>query len=166
MLARVAVFLDYSSITAACQRQQITINYRKLLDWLASESVGRKLVYAVAYVMTNKLQCVHEIEDIETRLGGDGYVVKTIICEHESRTSLGFEIIMDMVKNSYEFEPQIIVLVNNEVNNEIRHAIDYLVRETNTHVEIANFSGDQPQGCINRIALDLASDAISRIKVD
>lgn len=159
--ARVAIFLDHSDIESVSRDMNIIVDYGKLLKWLADRSAGRELVYAIAYVSAHESQTDLEIEAIETKLGKDGYAVKTIISGHEKRTATGFEIVMDMVKVSYEFEPQIIVLVNNKVSDEISPAIDYLVRETNTCVEVANFSGCLPQGCINRIDLSLASDAVS-----
>jgi len=160
--ARVAVFLDYNSIEAASRSKGIVADYGKLLEWLADRSNGRELVYAIAYVKAGVGQEEQTIADTETRLTHAGYNVKTVICSSERSSTLGIELTMDLVKCCFKYEPNLVVLLNDEATDVISPIVDYLRRETNTLVEIANFSGNQPANCINLVDLNLACDAITR----
>ncbi len=157
-MSRVAIVLDFANIDRAAADKQIVLQYRSLLQYLASDEEGRFLVEGFCYVPIdprNPRARDRQIEELAT----DGFLVRTkigSIADDTYKCNFDVEMTMELMRIAQDIRPDIIVLCSGD--GDFVPVIEYL-RSKGIRVEVASFidatSRDVILKCSSFIDLDL-----------
>jgi uncharacterized LabA/DUF88 family protein len=137
-MSRVAVVVDFANIDRAANDHGITLNYRHLLEYLASESDGRSLVEAFCYVPIDPRN-PHARDRKIDELATDGFLVRTkvgAIADDSYKCDFDVEMTMELMRISHDLNPDIIILCSGD--RDFVPVIEYL-RSKGIRVEVASF---------------------------
>lgn len=135
---KVVVLLDYANINRAARDRGLPIDYKALLDYLASGEDGRHLVEAFCYFPVDPRNPNAKDREID-ELSMDGYFMRTKIGSFAGDTykcNFDVELTMDMMRVAHVIKPAILVLCSGD--GDFVPVIDY-VRSMGIRVELASF---------------------------
>ncbi len=168
-MKRVAVFVDYANIDRSASDKGRELNYRLLLDYLASEEDGRFLVEAFCYFPIDP-RAPHardrEIEELST----DGYLVRSkvgTLTADSYKCNFDVEMTMELTRMVHDVKPDIVVLCSGD--GDFVPVIEYL-RSQGIRVEVAAFvantSRDAILKCSSFIDLDVFVEGLNEAPGD
>jgi uncharacterized LabA/DUF88 family protein len=130
--------LDYANIDRAARDRNQSIDYKALLDYLASEVDGRYLVEAFCYFPVDPRNPHARDQEID-ELSMDGFFMRTklgTIAGDTHKCNFDVEITMDMMRVAHVIKPTILVLCSGD--GDFVPAVQY-VRSMGVRVELASF---------------------------